>query len=300
MTGEGRRRPAEGFVPKIVFTDLDGTLLARDKTLPARNLEAVRLLGERDIPLVPCTGRPVSGLTPVVLDLPDIRYIVYANGAGVWDLEADGPGAEAALGRRIVGAPIRKVTLSKESFLAAYDALGDLDITFDLFADGRAYSERKRFERLGEFGLEPNLLRQIRLSRTAVDEPLPELAERARDLERMTIYYRTPEDADRVRAVLEADPRLVVTSSELTNFEASAVGATKGLALEWLSGRLGIDPGAAIAFGDGMNDVSMMEAAGLGVALADAQPGVAELADDVTALGCSEGGVGEYLERLLA
>lgn len=290
---------AKGFVPSIVFTDLDGTFLARDKTLPPRNLEVARELARRSIPLVPCTGRPISGLTPVVLDLPGIRYVVYANGAGVWDLEAEGPGAEAALGRHITGAPIHKVALSREAVLDTYQKLGDLDITFDLFADGHAYSERRRFERLGSFGLEPNLLRQIRLSRTPIDVALPDFLDEVRDLERITLYYRTPGDRERIRRVLEADPRLVVTSSEISNLEASAQGATKGCALMWLCARLGVDPARAIAFGDGMNDVSMMEAAGLGVALADAQPGVAERADDVTMLGCSEGGVGAYLEQLL-
>ncbi len=284
-----------GFSPAIVFTDLDGTFLARDKTVPEINLEVAHLLAARGIPLVPCTGRPISGLTPVVLELPGIRYVVYANGAGIWDLEAGGPGAEAAFGRHIPGACIHKVALSREAILDAYRELKDLDITFDLFADGRAYSERRRFERLGDFGLEPNLLHQIRLSRTPVDATVPELLERVEEPERITLYYRTPEDRARIRATLEADPRLVVTSSEVSNLEASALGATKGCALRWLCARLDISPACAIAFGDGMNDVSMMEAAGLGVALADSQPGVAALADDVTRLGCSEGGLGAYL-----
>ncbi len=291
-------RATTGFTPKIVFTDLDGTFLARDKTVPPRNLKVARELEERSIPLVPCTGRPISGLTPVVLELPGIRYVIYANGAGIWDLEGKGPGAEAAFGRHIPGACIHKVVLSRGAILDAYRELKDLDITFDLFADGRAYSERRRFERLGDFGLEPNLLHQIRLSRTPVDATVPALLPEVGEPERITIYYRTPEDRDRIRAVLEGDPRLVVTSSEIANLEASAQGATKGCALRWLCERLGISPARAIAFGDGMNDVSMMREAGLGVALADAQPGVAELADEVTTLGCSEGGVGEYLERL--
>ncbi len=72
--------------------------------------------------------------------------------------------------------------------------------------------------------------------------------------------------------------------------------ATKGQALSWLAGKLGIKPEEVMAFGDGYNDLDMLEFAGLGVAVANARPEVILAADMITSSN-SEDGVAEVIEK---
>ncbi|WP_331715508.1 HAD-IIB family hydrolase [Tessaracoccus coleopterorum] len=81
--------------------------------------------------------------------------------------------------------------------------------------------------------------------------------------------------------------------------EVAAGGVNKATGLEKLCGRLGIDRSEVIAFGDNNNDVEMLGWVGHGVAMGNALPEVAGLADEVT-LSNDEDGVALVVERLAA
>lgn len=91
---------------------------------------------------------------------------------------------------------------------------------------------------------------------------------------------------------------VAVVSSGHGFLDLIPAGANKGVALTWLAGRLGVRMADAVAFGDGGNDVEMLAAAGLGVAMANAPDAVKVHANDLTS-GNGEHGVLAYLEALL-
>ena len=74
--------------------------------------------------------------------------------------------------------------------------------------------------------------------------------------------------------------------SELTLF---ATGVSKGAGLRWLARRLGVPLAQTLAIGDGVNDVSMLRAAGLGVAMGNAAPEIKREADALTAANDADG-----------
>ncbi|HEU0129021.1 MAG TPA: HAD-IIB family hydrolase, partial [Pseudonocardiaceae bacterium] len=78
--------------------------------------------------------------------------------------------------------------------------------------------------------------------------------------------------------------------------ELSAPGVTKGSGLARLAAERGVSPAEVLAFGDMPNDLSMLEWAGCGVAMANAHPVVLGAADEVTAPN-SEDGLALILER---
>ena len=80
--------------------------------------------------------------------------------------------------------------------------------------------------------------------------------------------------------------------------EISAAGVTKGAALAELCAELGIDSSETIAFGDMLNDISMLEWAGRGIAVANAHAEVLAIADEVTTSN-DEDGVALVLEQML-
>ena len=103
----------------------------------------------------------------------------------------------------------------------------------------------------------------------------------------------------KIRDAVPADvPGIAVTSSHPKNIEVMDESASKGASLAWLCGHLGIDPAEAVAFGDNFNDIEMLETAGTGIAVANAEPEVLAHADRQTA-GNDEDGVARAIMELL-
>ena len=91
---------------------------------------------------------------------------------------------------------------------------------------------------------------------------------------------------------------VAISSSIGLNLEINALGATKGEGILRLAKHLGIDPEATMGFGDGENDLSMMQKAGLGVAMANGEEIVKQAADHVTAHN-DEDGVALAIEKFV-
>lgn len=89
---------------------------------------------------------------------------------------------------------------------------------------------------------------------------------------------------------------IAVSSSYAQNVEINAAAATKGGALAALAAQLGVPRERTIAFGDGLNDLSMIVSAGLGIAMANACEELKAAADFVTA-SCDEDGVALGIEK---
>lgn len=90
----------------------------------------------------------------------------------------------------------------------------------------------------------------------------------------------------------------LVPDKSLTIGEVSDWSTNKGVALKYICLHLGVDPEDCIAFGDSMNDVEMLQAAGIGIAMANSEAGVKEIADQVCE-SCEENGVAKTLERMM-
>ena len=297
---------------RIVFTDLDDTLLASDKTVPPENQTAVARLAELGIPFVPCTGRPLKGLSCAVAALPGVTHIVSSDGVVVYEVELDDAArdwlkAEAARDPRAYAGDelarccrvLNAWPMGPERCVALYERLKDLDITFDVFGDGTAWSERPRWERLASAGLEPHLARLVQTMRVPCDEKVPQIVERQQVVERVTVWWWNPGDRERVLSAVN-ELGLVAVSSGLQNLEITAPEASKGAALVWLCDHLGIDVADAVAFGDALNDAAMLQAAGDGVAMLNATDEAKAQANHVTAFDHNAGGEGRYLLDLLA
>jgi hypothetical protein len=109
-----------------------------------------------------------------------------------------------------------------------------------------------------------------------------------------------PEELDGLQDRLRArfDGRAFIAKSLPIFLELARPGVSKGAALEFVCGRLGIDPAAVVAFGDGANDVELLEAAGLGVAVAGGDAALERVAA-WTVPSVDEDGVAGFLDALV-
>jgi hypothetical protein len=105
-------------------------------------------------------------------------------------------------------------------------------------------------------------------------------------------------DALEVRMKERFDGRLYISKSLPYFLEFAAPGVTKGAGLEFLAERMGFTRAETVAFGDGENDVELLEWAGYGVAVENAHARVKAVADWVCP-SAEEEGVADVLEALL-
>lgn len=169
---------------------------------------------------------------------------------------------------------------------------------YDCYQDNQGWMTASMWENAEAYAPSPFYLQHIRTLR----RPVPDLKEHIRrsgtSLQKIQAFCRTTEtQREVIGRTAERFPQLAVSTSVARNVEINDGRANKGAALTALAERLGIPMGKVAAFGDGTNDLSMIRAAGMGVAMGNAAEEVKAAADRVTA-GNGEDGVGIAVETL--
>ena len=260
----------ENLKYKLIAFDLDGTLLDDAKRLPAENLRARREAGERGALLVPATGRIPAGLPEELLALPGARYGILINGALLYDFEQ--------------ARPVGRAEIPVETALEVIDFLAAQGVLYDCYQDEWGYIDRAFYERASDYIDDPGILDLLVRLRTPLPSLRDYLAEKGAGVQKLQLHTKDAALRQRLlRELTERFPALSVTSSIPTNIEINSGEANKGDALLRLCAILGLDPAETLAFGDGTNDSSLLRAAGLGVAMANALPAVKAAADALTA-----------------
>jgi hydroxymethylpyrimidine pyrophosphatase-like HAD family hydrolase len=255
--------------PRLVATDLDGTLVRSDGSVSPYTSEILAAVEARGVPVVFVTGRPLRWAEDVFDHVGEHGLAVVSNGALVWDVARH-----------------------------AVHLLRPIDPTLGLAAcellraalPGTAFA----VETLDGIGLEPGFIER---------HPIPEGARRGTvaelfDRPAVKLLARHEELAPQEFWDLAEEAlggRLVITWSSATSLlEISAPGVTKASTLALLCADLGIDAAEVIAFGDMPNDLPMLAWAGTSYAMADAHPTVTAAADHV-APGHDDDGVARVL-----
>lgn len=263
--------------PRLVASDVDGTLLP-DVFVPTdRTRAAVAAVLAAGIPFALVTGRPPRWIPPIAQYLPGVRHAVCANGAVRYDIVAD----------RVLSS----VTLTVER-LRTLARAAEAAIPGCWFAAERVGA--RAFDDAGahrvEEGHRPNWANDfIAVPRSELlSEPAIKLLIRHDELKSDQMLA-----ALRMRA---GDDVALTFSNPNGLLEAAAAGVDKASGLAGLAAELGVDAADVIAFGDMPNDVEMLTWAGHGVAMGNAHPDVRAVADEVTAPNV-EDGVALVLER---
>lgn len=241
--------------PRLVATDLDGTLLRTDGTLSPGSRAVLAALDERGVHVVLVTARPrrwMDDLWPVV---GAHGLAVVSNGALTWDVAADRPVEVHAFDPAVGRAVVARVAA------AAPGAGFGVERVSGLVRD-RAYVEIE----------DPPAGRVVEDRAHLWDEPGLKLL--VQDVAADPAVLRAA-----VTAAVGEDAVATWTLPGLV--EVSARGVTKGAALARLATDLGIDAADVVAFGDMPNDVPMLTWAGRGCAVANAHPDVRAAADEV-------------------
>lgn len=261
---------------RMLAVDMDDTLLGKDLQISARTVECIRLAREVGVKVVISSGRMFRAIVPYMRQLELTDPAIVYNGAAVYRLDEAGPLINHIIPVEIARAIARRVE-EMGSQLNAYinDQLYVRRITPEV---GR-YMKRTRVEStvVGPMG---DFLQVGPTKLLVMHDNLREIAEIKANLLR------------------EFGDLVAITGSKPYFIEIMQKGISKGRALAELAASFDFAAAEVIAVGDGLNDMEMVQWAGLGVAVANAHPDLKAAANYITA-SCDEEGVAQVIREFI-
>ena len=269
---------------KLVASDLDGTLLNKNKEITPRLFDALQKLDELGILFVPATGRPFSTVPQAIKELPFLKYVITSNGAAIYD---------AAEQKNII-----ENYLTPEAVDAVIAIARELPVITEYFIEGKAYIAKDIYDDLTPFDLTESHTAYIKNSRTPVADFWNEMKRNDTVLENINLVFKDMELRKEIWDRLKNLGLSSVTASTTKNIEITSLSATKAKALEKLCEVLGLERKTVLAMGDGDNDMPMIQFAGLGVAMANGEEHIKQAAD-ILADDCNDFGAAKILEQII-
>ncbi|MEU9105882.1 Cof-type HAD-IIB family hydrolase [Streptomyces xanthophaeus] len=281
MTSASQRPDGPIPAPRLIATDLDGTLLRDDKSVSVRTVAALAAAEEAGIEVFFVTGRPARWMDVVSDHVHGHGLAICANGAAVVDLHA---------GREFV--QVR--ALPRKAALAVVDALRSA-------APGTSFA----VELTTGINYEPEYPPFFKDSGANIATAEKLLHEDSDDsaapvLKLLAHHAELAPDEFLALARSAAGEYASITRSSPTSLlEISGQGVSKASTLALCCAERGISPAEVVAFGDMPNDVEMLGWAGTSYAMGNAHPDVIAAASGRTTAN-NEDGVAVVIERILA
>lgn len=260
---------------RLVVADLDGTVRSRTLGITEGVRRAVTEARARGVRVCVATGRMWPSAERWVRALGADPPVILYNGGRVFDFATN----RILLDRRLPGEAARRALAVLRQ---------DPAVQIHLFLNDRVYVERAH-PLTEAYAADDGLSYEV----------VPAFDTLLREEPHKMLLIGAPERVQALgRALREAAVPVHAVQSEPTYLEILPHGVTKGAALLAMLDALGIPPAEVIAVGDGWNDLEMLEAAGLGVAMGHAPEGVRARADHVCGTSEEEGFV-EVIERFV-
>ncbi|NLL47290.1 MAG: HAD family phosphatase [Firmicutes bacterium] len=249
---------------KLIASDVDDTLLCRNAQVSAKNQDAIRQAVEAGITFTLATGRMFQATVPFAKSLglaPEQPLICY-NGALI---------------RRVSGEVIYEQPLPADVSSLVVEYGQSRGWTINAYFDDELYVSTLNQEVI-------DYAEHVRVKVTPVGDLLKFIEDGPKKLSKLMIISEPQDTLERIEELrplvgdrcqlLRSRPKFI----EITNREAH-----KGNALLWLAKSLGLDASQVLAIGDSQNDLTMIQMAGVGVAVANAGQEVQAAADHVVA-----------------
>ncbi|MDG9727342.1 HAD-IIB family hydrolase [Streptomyces sp. DH41] len=276
--------PAAAIRPRLIATDLDGTLLRDDKSVSPRTVAALAAAEEAGIEVFFVTGRPARWMDVVSAHVHGHGLAICGNGAAVVDLHG-GPGAHRFVKVR---------ELARENALDAVRLLREA-------APGTVYAVEQTYDFHQEPAY-PKMHMEVPDDLAPAEEILAPGGRAAAQpvLKILAFHPELDPDGFLTLARLAIGDRANVTRSSSTALlEISGPEVSKASTLALCCAERGISHEEVVAFGDMPNDVEMLTWAGRSYAMGNAHPDVVAAASGRTVAN-NDDGVAVVIERLLA
>lgn len=268
---------------------MDGTLLNDHMEISPKTVAAIQKAQEAGIEFMVATGRGLSEAKPILQRSGLHPAYITLNGAQVFNTAGD----------LVVNEPLPK-NLAQE----VVALLKARQFYFELVTDRGIFSESKvrRIQHVADLlvNLNPDTTYKIAVALAAarleivninyVDDYQELLDDPTIEIMKIIVFSEAGPDAfTTIREKYQSSQELVITSSSPNNIEINSIKAQKGSALLDYARQKGVSAAQVMAIGDNLNDYSMIEAAGVGVAMGNALPAIKEIATFTTATNLNDG-----------
>lgn len=251
---------------KIVFSDLDGTLLDSNGNLSHQNIEAIRKMGESGVIFAVATGRALGELPLEVRNNEHIRYYITSNGTALYDKAKDSLDINA-MGRK----EIDKIL----------SVLSGMTVLVGIHADGIAYYGKDEFENYKYFRMNDYYQSELVDSIEYVEGNMQKFVASLSEIQCFCIFFKYDDEHDRACELLRSCGLFNVTASVEHAIEVIGINAGKGNAIKSFAAKFGVDMRDTIGVGDSKNDITLLSAAGVGLAVKGSKSELLPYADRI-------------------
>lgn len=269
---------------KLICIDMDGTLLSDAKKVPEENIIAIKKARELGVKIAITTGRMFTSARYFAELIEAFGPVIASNGAYI--REHDGE------------KEIEKYILGKENALNILEVLKNYDIntffnthlgivTNKPVADGNTYMEMNK-----------KLPEDLKIKFFVYDDLKNGIEIHHEEILKCICIDKDLDKISEIKKEILKIPNLEVVSSHLDNFEIMTKGVSKGRAVEAIAKYYKIKREEIICIGDGENDLSMIEFAGLGIAMGNASDEVKAVAGYTTDTN-ENAGVAKAIEKFI-
>lgn len=256
------------MIYKLICLDMDGTLLTTQKELTYRVKKAITMAHEKGIKIALSTGRVFTSAKYYAHMLDIKAPIISSNGAYIREKDKNDI--------------IYKQTLSKEECLDILEIVKKYDFnfyfnTFDTIISSKPYPKGYTYLEMSN-KLPEDMKIKLHVNKNIKEE----IIKREGEIVKAICIGQDMQHLESARKEIEELKRFEIVSSLGDNFEIMSKEVSKGRAVKVLADFYGIKREEVICMGDGENDLSMIEYAGLGIAMGNAPNHVKEKADYIT------------------
>ena len=261
---------------KLFAVDLDGTLLNSARQVSQENLDALKKVARAGIEVVPITGRPPLGIIHKLEGFDNYHIIAGHNGAFIYDVRK-----KAVLDSKVIELEYTRPVIELARSMGIY---------FSCHVGLDWYVEKQG----DEFTAEQTTNQIVPILCDDILACAPKTAHKIclidmRNFDRLLEFQME---------ALKLRPNMNVMVSSNMSLEITNKDATKGAALRFIAKHLGFNREQIMAVGDSANDVTMLEYAGVSVAMANAEEQIIRIADLVVANN-DENGVADAVNRVI-
>jgi len=265
---------------KLVVSDMDGTLLNSEGNISDVNQKAIQQVRDSGVPFVLCTGRIFSAAYPYAVHLGLKAPVIGCNGAIIKSPET--------------GEILYLNEMKTEIVHKVVDIFRKYDYYFHFYDEDTVYAEKhgplfdyieSMSKKLGGTGIQTKLLPDVK-----------EVIGKSVKVLKMGFNLTDEDISLKIIEEVKQLTGLTVVQSAPSLMDIMNDDVSKGHAIKALADIYKINTDEILAMGDNDNDIEMLQTAGIGVAMDNANDGVKAAADDI-AVHHEEDGVAWTLEK---
>lgn len=264
---------------QLIALDMDGTVLNDKKEIDEETRSAIHEALAAGVEVVFCTGRSFSEMRDILKDFPDMHYLCGESGALVLDLQK--------------GETLHREEVSREIAEIMMAAGKRKDLMTCVFSDGICCVKKEHMLHMDRYQMGQYQKMYKNTCNPMEENVLERLLKEEGSVEKINLYHTSPDERLETRKWLEQQKiQAELVDSEISSLECSPWGVSKASGLKSLCARLGLGMEQVVMVGDADNDIEAMKAAGMAVAMGNANAHVKAVCDlevaDNNHQGCAQ------------